>query len=114
MNSDWQLSCPHCGAFVRASAHKATCPVTAADEEMMERDRDYFDQHPGVRSYRRELMPGDLGIPTLECLLDSPGEVEVVSLGPGLRSRLLPDDLAVDLATTDGMYLYVLMNGSGD
>ncbi len=53
-------------------------------DAVCERDREYFEAHPGETSYARPYIPGEFhpGPP-----LPQDAMVEVCYLGPGLRSR---------------------------
>jgi hypothetical protein len=86
--------------------HLGGCP---AGEEMLRartRDRNWFARHPDAESYRRPLMPGDLGLRSLSVVTNA-GRVRVeVRTFDGFRVKLLRrDDLVIRPGTVDGEYL---------
>lgn len=98
-----RLSCPDCNGHTTSGvlSHASSCPVTRALDAISERDREWFATHPGTTTYRRELMPGDIGVPTLEGVvlgtLDGrPPRVVVRQLAEGVRVRSLPRGLVLD------------------
>lgn len=104
--------CPDCAGVLDRTpegggrlVHSDGCPVGAALDAMSARDRAYFDAHPGVTEYWRDLMPGDLGLGSLGCVGSSTGEplrVRVRRLGDGVRVRRLPSHMVVFLGSEDG------------
>lgn len=89
------LTCPDCGATESSTGieHLAGCPAAKATDEMSDRDRSWFEAHPNATEYYRELMPGDLGVASLDAFVAG-GKVHVTKQGPGIRARRLP---AIDL-----------------
>lgn len=102
--------CPDCSARLRPDARGGTlthddgCPTGAALDAMTEADRSWFAAHPDADEYTRPLLPGDLGIGSLSCVLADRAAllVRVRQVGPGVRVRTLPANLAVNLGTEDG------------
>jgi hypothetical protein len=97
--------CPDCAAEVKvdnALRHEDGCPAAKAMDAMTDRDIAYFQENPGVESYTRELLPGDLGVSNLDCLIATrPLTVNVLHLGPGLRARHISLEGAVLFVTQD-------------
>jgi hypothetical protein len=62
-------------------------PIGAVMDEASQRDRAYFETHPGVTSYRRLRVAGELG--PVERDADRLGvvQVEVTQIRPGIRVR---------------------------
>lgn len=88
-------TCPDCPAVgdpdLMRLEHFDGCPIGRALDAMSATDREWFAAHPGADRYHRQLMPGDLGISSLRCILTS-GKVEVRRLDEGahVRYRRLP------------------------
>lgn len=86
--------------------HSHTCPTGRAMDAARDRDAQWFRAHPDRTEYRRELLPGDLGVGSLACVTSSDGfplTVTVRQLAEGIRSKRLPGNLLVDLTTVDGL-----------
>lgn len=105
-----RLACPDCDGYTEAGRlrHADTCPVTQALKEISRRDREWFTAHPGAKAYRRELMPGDIGVPTLEGVVlgtldDRPPRVVVRQVADGIRVRSLPPGLVLDPSSMWGV-----------
>jgi hypothetical protein len=50
-----------------------------------ERDRRWFEKHPGAGRYVRRRYPGEMGSAEDLCSLDKFPWVEVVQIAPGIR-----------------------------
>lgn len=87
--------CPDCAAVgdpdLMRLEHFDGCPIGRALDAMSAADREWFAAHPGADRYHRPLMPGDLGIASLRCIVAS-GKVEVRRLdqAANVRYRRLP------------------------
>ena len=88
-------TCPDCPAVAdpdtKVVEHFDGCPVGRALDEMSATDREWFATHPGVDHYYRPLMPGDLGLASLRCIVAA-GTVRVHKLDDdaSVRYRRLP------------------------
>jgi hypothetical protein len=57
--------------------------TSGVDEEVMARDRAYFEEHPEEDRYAREYVPGEFTV-----ILDgTPDFIQVCQVAPGVRSR---------------------------
>ena len=89
-------TCPDCPAVAdpdtKVVEHFDGCPVARALDEMSATDREWFATHPGVDHYYRPLMPGDLGLASLRCIVAA-GTVQVRKLDDeaSVRYRRLPE-----------------------
>lgn len=86
--------CPDCGEGFDANrpmTHAQTCPLAAAEDECQTRDRDFFDQHPAAREFRRPVDVSELLM--LRALAGAPtdwmavGRTRVVRLSGSARVR---------------------------
>ena len=110
--------CPDCSARLRpdghggALAHGDGCPTGAALDAMTEADRAWFAAHPDAAEYTRPLLPGDLGVGSLACVMAADGGallVRVRQVAPGVRVRTLPANAAVTLGSEDGRRVAALL-----
>jgi hypothetical protein len=74
-----------------AAADKSQC-VPRAIDAAMERDQQFFAQHPDRSEYIREIIPNELW--PLETPPVSAGFIRVVQIRPGIRVRLFEPKLA--------------------
>jgi hypothetical protein len=111
------ITCPDCtatgspGELIR---HDDTCPVSAALDHVSRVDREWFAAHPDATEYRRDLLPGDLSVASLDAVLlgtadGKPARVTVRQIGPGLRVRALPGNLVVRVDTLDALRVVHLL-----
>lgn len=86
-----EITCPDCGqtSVKMHLAHERTCPVSKSIDAMTDTDKAWFIAHPHASRYWRDLVPGDLGLHTLDGV-QWEGKVLVKQISPGVRTRMLP------------------------
>lgn len=88
--------------------HAAGCPAAVQIDLQLQTDREWFAAHPRAGHYYRDLLPGDLGLSTLECIIrgdDLRPRVRVALTDrPGLRTKEFID-VAFCLPGLDGEYV---------
>jgi hypothetical protein len=57
-------------------------------EAAMERDRRFFERHPYLSEYSREIMPGEYPLSEMPPDCEAHGRVTVRQIAPGFRVRL--------------------------
>jgi len=100
--------------------HGEGCPTATNEEATRRLDRDYFERHPGTVRYTRRLMPGDLGVSSLDCIMatadELPPTVTVTRVADGVRAVSIDragQPWVVNVLSLDGQRVALLMGPGG-